>query len=85
MLRSSSPGQVLGSYVANRVLVLRLVQRLGWVFETQERKKENIGPHWAERVGRAPPVGVTVGRGFGLVPCYTTLSVRVRANINSVP
>jgi len=36
-------GQVLGSQVANRVLALRLVQwfnLVGWVFETQERKKE---------------------------------------------
>jgi len=44
MLRSSGPGQVLGSYVANWVLALRLVQWLGWVFETQERKKERPGP-----------------------------------------
>ena len=40
MLRCSSPGQVLGSYVANRMLTIRLVQWLGWVFQTQERKKE---------------------------------------------
>jgi len=26
-----------------------------------------------------------VGRGFGLVPGYTTLLVRVQANINLVP
>ena len=39
MLRSSGPGQVLGSSVANRVFAIRLVQWLGWVFETQERKK----------------------------------------------
>jgi len=25
--------------VANRVFAIRLVQRLGWVFETQEKKK----------------------------------------------
>jgi len=29
-----------GSQVTNRVLAIRLVQWLGWVFETQERKKE---------------------------------------------
>jgi len=40
MLRFSGPGQVLGSYVASRVLVIRLVQWLGWVFESKERKKE---------------------------------------------
>jgi len=34
------PVQVLVSQVANRVLAIRLVQWLGWVFETQERKKE---------------------------------------------
>jgi len=32
--------EVLGSSVANRVFAIRLVQWLGWVFETQERKKE---------------------------------------------
>ena len=41
MLRSSGPGQVLGSKVANRVLAIRLVQWLGWVFGTEERKKES--------------------------------------------
>jgi len=41
MLRSSGPGLVLGSKVANRVLAICLVQWLGWVFETQERKKES--------------------------------------------
>jgi len=42
MLRSSGPGQVLGSYVANRVFAIRLVHWLGWVFETKERKKEIV-------------------------------------------
>jgi len=37
---SSGPGQVLGSWAANRVFAIHLVQWLGWVFETQERKKE---------------------------------------------
>jgi len=41
MLRSSGPGQVLGSWVANRMFAIRLVQWLSWVFETQERKKES--------------------------------------------
>ena len=27
--------------MANRVFAIRLVQWLGWVFETQERKKQN--------------------------------------------
>jgi len=40
MLWSSGPGQVLGSQVANWVFDIRLVQWLGWVFETQESKKE---------------------------------------------
>jgi len=40
MLRSSGLGQVLGSLVANRVLAIRLVHWLGWVFENKERKKE---------------------------------------------
>ena len=35
----------------------------------------------SERVG---PAAVGPGRGFGLVLGYTTLLVRVRANINSV-
>ena len=43
MLRSSGPGQVLGSYVVNRVLALRLVQLLGWVFETKKERKKDIG------------------------------------------
>ena len=30
------------SQVSNRVLAMRLVQRLGWVIETQERKKDLI-------------------------------------------
>jgi len=45
MLRSSGPGQVLGSYVSNRVSTIRLVQWLGWVFENKERKKEEIWPY----------------------------------------
>jgi len=40
MLRSPGRGQVLGSQVSNRMFLILLVQRLGWVFETQERKKE---------------------------------------------
>ena len=44
MLRSSGPGQTLRSLVANRVLVIRLVHWLGWVFENKERKKEK-NPH----------------------------------------
>jgi len=42
MLRSSSPGQVVGSLVANQVFAIRLVQWLGWVFKTQKRKKESL-------------------------------------------
>jgi len=44
MLRSFGPGQVLGSYMANQMFAMRLVQWLDWVFETQERKKENCRP-----------------------------------------
>ena len=44
----------------------------------QNIKKNKIGPLWAETVGRAPPRG-GVGRS------YTTLSVRVRANIIRCP
>ena len=44
MLWSSGLGQVLGSYVANQMFAIWsnicLVQWLGWVFATQERKKE---------------------------------------------
>ena len=46
MLRSSGPGQGLGSSVANQVLAIRLVEWLGWVFETQEQKKENKCCFW---------------------------------------
>jgi len=40
MLWFSCPGQVLGSWVANWVLTIRLVQWLGWIFENKERQKE---------------------------------------------
>jgi len=30
--------------VVNRVFAIRLIQGLGWVFETQERKKERKKP-----------------------------------------
>jgi len=39
MLRSSGPGKVFGPQVANRVFAIRLVQWLGWVFETQTNKQ----------------------------------------------
>ena len=38
-LRSSSPGQFLGSYVVHRVFAIRLVLRLGWVFENRRRRR----------------------------------------------
>jgi len=41
----SAPGQFFGSYVVNRVFTTCLVQWLGWVFATQERKKENVHIH----------------------------------------
>ena len=40
-MSASKPGQFLGSYVVNRGLTTRLVQRFSWVFATQERKKDN--------------------------------------------
>jgi len=47
-----------------------------------EQKQMKMAPKkQAEAVGRAPP---GCGSGFGLVPDYTTLSSRVRANIKSV-
>jgi len=49
--------------------------RRGW-----EGVRVHIGRQWAQGVGRAPPGGVC-GLGFGLVPVYTTLWVRVRFNI----
>jgi len=53
MLRSSGPGQVRRSLVANRVLAIRQVQWIGWVFEThwQERKKDTciVSPQSSER------------------------------------
>jgi len=45
---------------------------------------EYILAHTGPRKFDGHPLG-GVGRGFGLVPGYTTLSVRDRANINSVP
>jgi len=36
----SNPGHFLGSYVVNQMSTIRLVQRSGWVFETQKKKKE---------------------------------------------
>ena len=46
-----------------------------WRHSSKKKKRE--------RVGQAPPGGC--GLGFGLVPSYTTISVRVRANMNLVP
>jgi len=55
----NGPGQFLGSYVLNRVITVRLVQWLGWVFATQERKKERGWSHmrrnlilWRSQVGQ---------------------------------
>jgi len=33
-------------------------------FFGKKKSSEHIGPHWAERVGRAPPGGVWVGVWF---------------------
>ena len=44
-----------------------------------ERGSEYILAHTGPRELTGTPWG-GVGRGFGLVPGYTTLSVRVRAN-----
>ena len=49
-----------------------------------EKGSEHILAHTVPRELDGHPLGC-VGRGFGLVPGYTTLSVRVRANINSLP
>jgi len=49
-----------------------------------EKGSEYILAHTGPRELVGHPLGVC-GLGFGLVPDYTTLSVRVRANINSVP
>jgi len=45
-----------------------------------EKGSEYILAHSGPRELAGHPLGVC-GLGFGLVPCYTTLSVRVRANI----
>ena len=42
---SNDPGQLFGSYVINRVLTTQLVQRLSWVFATQDRRKERMHTH----------------------------------------
>jgi len=61
-LQASGPGQFLGSWVVHRVLTIRLAQWLGWVVETQEKKKgKRSNPclvEWEQREGR-------VGRGKG--------------------
>ena len=49
-----------------------------------ERGPEYILAHTGPRELDGNPLG-GCGSGFGLVPGYTTLSVRVRANIYSVP
>jgi len=36
----SKPKYKKGCLVVNRVITIRLVQRLGWAFKTKERKKE---------------------------------------------
>ena len=41
------PGQIVGSFVVNQVLITRLVQWLGWVFELQQRK-EKLQKTWIE-------------------------------------
>jgi len=51
--------------------------------EHEKKKDQSILAQSRESWTGTPCGGV--GRGFGLVPSYTTLSVRVRANINSVP
>jgi len=40
--QSSGPGRFLGSWLLNQVLIIRLVQWLGWIFEPKERKKESV-------------------------------------------
>jgi len=49
-----------------------------------EKGSEYILAHTRARELDGHPLAVC-GLEFGLVPIYTTLSVRVRANINSVP
>jgi len=49
-----------------------------------EKGSEYILAHTGPRELDGHPLG-ECGSGFGLVPVYTALSVRVRANINSVP
>jgi len=49
-----------------------------------EKGSEYILAHTEPREVDGHPLG-GCGSGFGLVPGYTTLLVRVRANINSVP
>jgi len=49
-----------------------------------EKGSEYILAHIVQRELDGHPLG-GCGSVFGLVPGYTTLSVRVRANINSVP
>jgi len=49
-----------------------------------EKGSEYILAHIGPRELDGHPLG-GYGLGFGAVPSYTTLSVRVRANINLVP
>jgi len=56
-LWSSGPGQFLGSSVVNRVIAIRFAQWLGWVFETQERKKErknSTAPNTSPTISSTP-------------------------------
>ena len=69
-----SPRMCLGTYS----LVRQMFARTG-----EKKRPEYVGPNGRESWTGTPGGGV--GRGIGLVPGYTTLSVRVWANINSVP
>ena len=68
---------LMGSgWVAHRVFAIRLVQRLGWVFETQERKKERKLSQVCDLdlsgAGLFPP-------GFLLLPWQVSPTMEVRS------